>query len=77
MSTLGEKQKVEPVAKGDAPAPAELVVDVFAPDLSLRTSHHILFLLQHRAEQFHRTPFRRPKVRAHGQAVIRRSSVVG
>ena len=42
------------VAKGDIQVPTPLVEDVFAPDLALRTGHHILYLMQVRAACLHR-----------------------
>jgi hypothetical protein len=35
-------------------APAQLEEDVFAPDLSLRIGHHILYLMQVRAAELRR-----------------------
>jgi len=59
------------VAKGDAEIPSRLAEDLFAPDLALRTGHHILYLMQVRAALVHR-----PKA-GFRTAAIRRKRALG
>ena len=51
--TQGNQQSFT-IAKGDVEIPSRLAEDVFAPDLSLRLGHHILYLMQVRAALVHR-----------------------
>ena len=49
------QKQIITVAKGDVDVPTALVEDLFAPNLALRTGHHILYLIQFSAAQRRRT----------------------
>ncbi len=59
MAVFENNQQSFTVAKGDAEIPSRLAEDLFAPDLSLRLGHHVLYLMQVRAELVHRPRVRR------------------